>query len=59
MHLARCGATVIEHEDPRGDPFRVKAVANRITAQRRDKDVRRVEVFAAMQCQRRIGPRTR
>jgi hypothetical protein len=39
VHLARSRPTVIEHQHPGRDPFRVETVADRVRAERRDHDI--------------------
>jgi hypothetical protein len=55
MYLTGSRATVVEHQHPRRDPFGIKTIANRVTAQGRDENIGRVKRFAAMERQRCVG----
>src|ERR1043166_8896084 len=56
MNLARSGSAIIQHEDTRGDPLRIKSVANCVSAECRNEDVARANVFTSMKSKRGISP---
>src|SRR5689334_14712053 len=57
VHFAGSRAPVIECEDLRSDPFGIKTIADRISAQRRDQNVSGADSFTAIQRQYSIAPR--
>ena len=57
VDLARCGAAVVEHEHARRQPFRIKAIADGVTADRRDEHVSGTQIFVSAQRQRGIRAR--
>ena len=54
--LGRCGAPVVEHEHPHGDPLGIEPVADGVGAQGGDEDEYRVDLFAAADRERQIRP---
>src|SRR2546429_8347526 len=46
VDFARRGASVVERENPGGDPLGIKAVADSVRAERGDENVNRVDRFA-------------
>ena len=55
VDFARRGAAVIEHQHARGNPFRVKPVADGVGAKRGDEDIGRIERLAAMEREHGVG----
>src|SRR2546427_149299 len=58
VDFARRGASVVERENPGGDPLGIKAVADSVRAERGDEDVNRVDRFAPAGGQDGVSPRS-
>src|SRR5262249_4136462 len=58
VYFARGGAFIVQHQDARGNPLGIEAVANRVAAKRGYQNESRIECFFAMPGDSRISPGT-
>src|SRR5438128_6753645 len=54
MHLARGGPAIVQPQNPRRDPFRIKTVANGVAAERGNQDKNRIDRFPSRRRQSAI-----